>query len=370
MNAKRLGDCGATLASYGCFQTDASQSRLEETFLSFIGTTIMREDSHPPSPRHKDHPGNDAIAFCTDSNYWPHVATAIKSLFVHSRSPLPDIYVFYEREDQGWMRKISKLSRVHGRTIHFREFGLELIQNIEINDRLGPACYFRIHLPNLLKEYSHILYLDSDLIAASDVASIFSQRPTDPLCIAARTALKVELLHHNERFGRPLDTPYFNSGVLLINAERWREKKCTEAVMGVLGDSPDLCLYADQDALNLFFRGHFQELPYEYNVTRRFYEVQFDYSYPGEERLIKEAAKAPIIIHYSGTSKPWHLGNKHPLRHRYRNLRGGFHWYPYTLYTSLAESLPEIRQKAQRAFRHFAQKLKASMATSLKNWFI
>lgn len=213
----------------------------------------MREESFPPSLGQQGYPSNHAIAFCTDANYWPHVATAIKSLFVHSHSQLPEVYVFYERKDSQWMRKLNKLSRDHKRTIHFRSFGLELIHNIEINQRLGPASYFRIHLPDLLKKYDYILYLDSDMIIISDVTSIFSQHPTGSQCIAARSALKVELIHHNERFSRPLDTPYFNAGVLLIDAAFWREKKCTDAVMGVLRDSPDLCIYADQDALNLFF---------------------------------------------------------------------------------------------------------------------
>jgi lipopolysaccharide biosynthesis glycosyltransferase len=291
----------------------------------------MREKTLPSSLEQQGYPANHAIAFCTDANYWPHVATAIKSLFVQSHFPLPDIYVFYEREEPQWMRKLNRLAKAHKQTIHFRRFGLELLKNIEINNRFGPAAYFRIYLPDLLDKYRYILYLDSDLIATSDVCSIFSQVLSGSLCIAARCALKVELNHHNARLDRPLDTPYFNSGVLLIDSVRWREERCTEEIISILKDSPELSIYAEQDALNLLFQGHFHELPYQYNVTRRFYEEQNDYSYPGEEILIREAAKAPILVHFSGPSKPWHLHNKHPFRHRYRSLRGSFHWYPYSL---------------------------------------
>lgn len=324
----------------------------------------MREKTLPSSLEQQGYPANHAIVFPTDANYWPHVATAIKSLFVQSHFPLPDIYVFYDQEKSQWIRKLNRLAKVHKQTIHFRRFGLELLKDIKINKRLGFATYFRIYLPDLLEKYKYILYLDSDLIATSDISSIFSQHPTGSHCIAARTALKVELIHHNERFGRRLDTPYFNAGVLLIDAVRWRERKCTDAIKRILIESPDLCIYADQDALNLFFDGNFQELPYQYNVTRRFYEEQNDYSYPGEEILIREAAKAPILVHFSGPSKPWHLHNKHPFRHRYRSLRGSFHWYPYSLCISLAELILELRQKAQPHFDstiHFAKDIKASM---------
>ena len=102
----------------------------------------MTEESQPPNLKQEGYPGNHAIAFCTDGNYWPHVATAIKSLFVHIRLPLPEIYVFYEQENLPWMRKLKRLSRVHRQTIHFRKFGLELIQNIEFNERFGSAPWF------------------------------------------------------------------------------------------------------------------------------------------------------------------------------------------------------------------------------------
>lgn len=333
----------------------------------------MRAETHLSSLDKQAYPSDHAIAFCTDTNYWPHLATAVKSVLVQAQAQLPEIYVFYDRENPRWMRKLKRLSRTYKQVIHFRRFSMDLIRNIEIMDRLGSATYFRIHLPDLLDKYKHILYLDSDLVATSDISGIFSYQPTGSLCIAARSALKVEATYHNERFGRPLDTPYCNAGVLLINAVRWKENKCAEAIMGILRDVPHLCPMADQDAINIFFNGHFQELPYEYNVTRRFYEEQVDFNYPGEEKEIKDAAEAPIIVHYTSYSKPWHLQNKHPLRHRYRNLRGSFHWYPYSLCISLAESFLELGQNAQaklehsaQALRHSLQAFKASIPINLK----
>ena len=331
----------------------------------------MREESHPPIIGQQGYPGDHAIAFCTDRNYWPHVATAIRSLLIQSHAPLPDIYVFYEREDQQWMGKLNKLARAHKQTIYFRKFGLELIENADTKNRFGPAAYFRIHLPELLEKYSYLLYLDSDLIAASDFTSIFSQQPTGSTCIAARPNFKDESFYHNQRLGRPLDMPYFNSGVLLIDAVRWRKRNCTEGIMSILRDSADMCIYPDQDALNFFFQGHFHALPHAYNVTRRFYEkLDFlpDYNDPEEEQILEDAAKAPILLHYTSTSKPWHLHNKHPLKHQYRYLRGRFHWYPYALGISIAESLLELRQNAQEAARSFIQKSKSDMATNTKKF--
>jgi lipopolysaccharide biosynthesis glycosyltransferase len=307
----------------------------------------MKEDSHLPGLALQGYPENHAIVFCTDGNYWPHLATAIKSLLIESQLPLPEIYIFYEVENAQWIRKLNRLAKTYKQLIHFRRFGLELLQTIKIVERLGNAAYFRIFVPLLLDQKSHILYLDGDLIATSDISSIFSHCPTGSQCVAARNSLKIELTYQNERLGRPLDTPYFNSGVLLIDAVHWRDSDCTEKMVSILKEFPDLCLYADQDALNLFIEGQFRALPYEYNVTRRFYEDQLDYSYPEEELLVNNATKAPVIVHYTSPSKPWHLHNKHPLRHRYRSLRGSFHWYPYSLCISLTETTLELLEKTK-----------------------
>ena len=329
----------------------------------------MKNEAHPPSLDKQGYPYDHAIAFCTDINFWPHVATAIKSLFFKSQLVLPDIYVFHEREDLHWMRKLTRLARAHKQTIRFQKFGLDLIQNVETNNRYGPASYFRIHLPNLLKKYNYILYLDSDLIATSDISSIFSYHHMGESCVAARSALKIELIYHNQRLGRPLDTQYFNSGVLLIDALRWRENKCTEAIMSILKNYPDLCIFPDQDAMNIFFQGKFQKLPYRYNVTRRFYEEQTEFNFPGEETLIKDAAKEPAIVHYSGSSKPWHLHDKHPLRQRYRMLRGSFHWYPYSFCISTAESIANLRIRSHKTIANFIHPCKKSIVTSIKKVF-
>jgi lipopolysaccharide biosynthesis glycosyltransferase len=140
--------------------------------------------------------------------------------------------------------------------------------------------------------------------------------------------------------------------------------------MSILRNDSNLCTFADQDALNLFFHGHFHALPLAYNVTRHFYDKILDYNDPVDEVIAEEAAKAPIILHYTGSSKPWHLHNKHPLKQKYRNLRGRFHWYPYALGISTAESLLELLQNAQKAVTHSFQNSKAAVATSLKKFVL
>lgn len=299
----------------------------------------MPKETYPLSHITHNYPNNYAIAFCTDAKYWPHVATAVKSIFVNSPLPLPDIYIFYEQQNLRWIKKLTRLAKTYQQSIFFRHFGLDLINGLGIDNRYGPASYIRIYLPELLMDYGYILYLDSDLIVTSDISSIFSFCQTGSSCIAARSALKVELIFHNQRLSRPLDIRYFNSGVLLIDTVRWRERNCTETVMNILRNNLDLCIFPDQDALNLFFNGNYQELPYQYNVTRRFYEDHADFNYPGEEQDIKAAAIAPTILHFSGTSKPWNLQDKHPFKQKYRDLRQTFHWYPYTFYMSFAESI-------------------------------
>ena len=164
--------------------------------------------------------------------------------------------------------------------------------------------FARLFLDTLLPEvYSRILYIDGDVqITACLNDLVQSQFPddaflavADPMAIVAdeANAEAKQIAVYFETLGvkNSPATPYFNSGILLVNRASWAEI-CHDALK-FLDEHPEYCLFQDQSALN--FAGHKKLIP-----------ISFRWNFPiffrncGVEERIN-----PAIYHFMSKPKPW-----------------------------------------------------------------
>jgi lipopolysaccharide biosynthesis glycosyltransferase len=96
---------------------------------------------------------------------------------------------------------------------------------------------------------------------------------------------------------------YFNAGVMIINYKKWKVENVSEGLRNKVNEIYDKINYWDQDVLNSYVDGKFEELPMELN-----YIVDSN----AKETSIPSNIS---IVHYAGKSKPWdRKGN--PLMHK------------------------------------------------------
>jgi lipopolysaccharide biosynthesis glycosyltransferase len=185
-----------------------------------------------------------------------------------------------------------------------RQKGIVLI-TADLGELQGhTTMYARLFLNKLLPPaYTRILYIDGDVqITASLNPLIQADLPedrfsavADPMCVTADQAIPeaeaVKAYFRSLNVQNTLATPYFNSGVLLINRASWAEI-CDDALT-FLNEHPELCRFQDQSALN--FAGHQKMTP-----------MSFQWNFPiffrncGVERRIR-----PAIYHFMSKPKPW-----------------------------------------------------------------
>lgn len=119
----------------------------------------------------------------------------------------------------------------------------------------------------------------------------------------------VDSEYYNESFYQTLNIPqryvYINSGMLLMNLEYWRENKCGERVLECIRQHPEF-YWADQDAINMVLHKEILHVELRYNFQSLFYIPRKwkEYSDSFRNQILSEG-KDPIIIHYSGSGKPW-----------------------------------------------------------------
>jgi lipopolysaccharide biosynthesis glycosyltransferase len=161
------------------------------------------------------------------------------------------------------------------------------------------ATYFRLAAPYILTNYKKILYFDCDMVCRADVCGLYEIDLQGNL-VGAVSQLNIYQYQNKktppELAKLNLKNPekYFNSGLLVMNAELFRETVKLEDML-TMAENKQM---NDQDLLNCVCDGRTFYLPYHWN-----YIMDYSHVYLPEEqkRQYIEYGKNPSIIHF----QPW-----------------------------------------------------------------
>lgn len=163
-------------------------------------------------------------------------------------------------------------------------------------------AWYRILLPDLLgQDVRRVLYLDCDVYVNDDLDSLFAMDMGKSIAACLDTeAYKDETY---ERLGYESRYRYVCSGVLLMNLDRWREKRIAEKLLDFARSNAGRIKYPDQDAINVVCKDDKIILPPKYGVIVQFFRFkEFINEHLSE---MKELMLSPKIIHFSGY-QPWY----------------------------------------------------------------
>lgn len=192
----------------------------------------------------------------------------------------------------------------------------ELFHSLKFNLQFTSATYYRVMAGDLFEE-SKIIYLDSDIIVEGSLMELWDIDLED--CPLA--AVTDPLITDFHRLDLSPAQGYFNSGIMLLNLDRWRAIGLGEQVLSYIKNFPDRIQYADQCGLNAILKGNWKRLGPKWNVQSSFLEKESceDCKKAFSENELMEAQNDPKVIHYTGTIKPWNLGSRHPKKHLFWN---------------------------------------------------
>ena len=190
---------------------------------------------------------------------------------------------------------------------------------------LSRAMYSRLLLPDLIPQKTgRLLYPDSDMVVRSSLRPLFAV-PLNGHALGAVEDAPEAVPVINARLGRPPNTPYLNSGLLLIDLEKWRSANLGERSMAYIETTAHG--YPDQDAINLALGTDWAVLERKWNLVE------------------SEAARFPrshyekaAIIHFTWR-KPNHPRCDHPARDMYFAQRQNTPWKDRPLVSDLRRRL-------------------------------
>ncbi len=84
--------------------------------------------------------------------------------------------------------------------------------------------FFRLLAPYVFPDLERVIYLDADTLIIRDLARLWRERLDGYAAGAVRDLFRTfrDAIEHLSELNLPAETPYFNTGVLLINLELWR----------------------------------------------------------------------------------------------------------------------------------------------------
>lgn len=254
-----------------------------------------------------------SVVFATDENYLQHLSVALVSLLINNDDCNFNIYIICSGMSEENFRKLKMIGDKYQARLSQIIVNDEEFDTLVTNHHFTKANYYRLLIPKFIEDDT-VLYLDADIVVNSSLKGLFDIN-LDSSCIAA---VLNPGFHRHQELKMNLDSEYFNSGVMLINNKLWKTYKITDKVIKFVDANQSVIKFVDQCGLNAVINGNWLKIPLKYNQQAVVFEKDFKEKYNCfADNELNEAKESPAIIHYTGSSKPWHFRNKHPYKHLY-----------------------------------------------------
>jgi lipopolysaccharide biosynthesis glycosyltransferase len=232
------------------------------------------------------------IVLAADDNYAQHLGVAMTSILEnHKNSQKIEFFILDNNIGGINLEKIKQIGFAYKVDLFFYKISEALFGDYPEANRLSRATYSRIFIPELLPlNIKKVLYLDVDLVVLEDVALLYNTDLKNFSVGAVRDVMSKEILRIY--FDREV-LDYFNAGVLLINLEKWRQKKIAEKSLEFVRLNRKNIVRSDQDILNCLLKNDWLPLDKKFNIDLK------------RGKLNLEPEKNTVILHYSDKAKPW-----------------------------------------------------------------
>jgi len=270
-----------------------------------------------------------------DWSYAPHATTMVRSLLDNSPPACRiDLYALGVGLSPEIKERVVASWPGDRLTVHWLSLNLQPFQRLFGGTDYPTVAYARLLLDWLLPDkVARVITLDCDGVFLGDVADLWQAAPTR-VCVRAAVDLTVLQLGHDrssfvQQLGGHEGAPYFNSGVMVVDLERWRSLDVTGECLKLVHRYPGQANYADQSILNAVLRDEWEPLPVRWNCNA--FSLA-ECSYPSlRHRLVsmtdvRAARRHPGFVHFAGRQKPWNAGPSHPHARLYRDYEGRTGW--------------------------------------------
>ncbi|MCJ8215681.1 glycosyltransferase family 8 protein [Aeromonas veronii] len=276
------------------------------------------------------------VAFCIDNAFAIHLAALIHSLGKHlSQNFQLKCHILGLLNEE----HIFKLSSLVSQNIKIRFYNdfpdyKEIPISNLYNNRLNEVTYYRFAIPEVLHNIDKVLFIDADMIAMGDISLLWSIDMMDSIVAVVSDHIlgcdKEKQQVRGISSGR-----YFNAGFMLMDLGKWRENNISQQALKLLVDNNGF-EHNDQDALNIVLQNKVLYLDEKWNAQPNHFE--------------KKDMLVPVLVHFCGQEKPWHVYCAHPFKDSYLASRAETAYACEPLQTYLDQDDMDILSRLKNKF--------------------
>lgn len=312
------------------------------------------------------------VMYASDDNYAEIMGVSILSLLQSNRD-VQEIQIFIIEDAISSENKSRLTNMIHelGREVVF-------IQKPDIRNELGvklktlrwsDSAFSRLFLKELFAPYPDVhklLYLDCDTLVVADLRDLWNM-DVSPYLGAACLECMSNL--HKRIIGAKKTDNYINTGMLLLNVDRWIKEDVQQQASDFLKKYKGKAEYVDQGVINGTVSNRFLLVNPRYNLTA----LAYDFTY-GEMQIYRKpqfgysksewdkAISRPAVIHFTTSFlsvRPWYEGSHHPYAASWKQIHDRTPWAdcPYRQMKNR-----KSRDRKEQIFRKLPRRLAVHIA--------
>lgn len=243
------------------------------------------------------------IAFCFDDNLIMPAGICISSLLENAKdNTFYDIFILHDNiakyPNSGFLERLY--DKYQNFRINYRNVGDQFDNAFEIRG-ITKATYYRLLIPELIKEYKKIFYFDVDIIFQNDLSEIYFNTDLKDYYAAGVATPYTGLNDYIIEKIKVEPNKYVCGGTLILNSEKLLTDNIIPEFKRVANQD---WKFQDQDVLNLVCKNKILMLPPWFGVIGTINEIVADknQTYYSQEEISDILENG--IIHFNG-DKPW-----------------------------------------------------------------
>lgn len=279
------------------------------------------------------------VVFCFDSRIILGASVAIKSLLDCAKDTTTyDVRIFHSDLSLDCQKNITNLSANTRHNVSFHYVNPDLFKNAPSNkSSWTELVYYRILIPDLIKEYDKVIYSDVDVLFKGDLSELYNTDIEGYSWGGVRAEKNSSKMIGHKYFEDNKNEYIYWSGLMLINCRIWQETGLLQKLFDNIEKYKKDLKFYDLDLLNITCN-EIKPLPLKYcflqSLLNDDYQKTSDWEYLKEiysEEEILNAKKSTVIVHYAGKlGKPWRMKNIYADYQKYvDNLPKGLKKYTF-----------------------------------------
>lgn len=307
------------------------------------------------------------VVYHSSDLFSPVLGTSIVSLFENNKVFNDiEVFVFENKISEKNKNRLNSLAdKYHRKLVFIPMPDINKVENLgmkSIKDNWMFDSYCRMFLDNYLPEdINRVLYLDSDVLVVDSLVELWE---TDLGTCPAAVVRNCVSESYFKLFGMNDSSIYCNSGVILIDINRWREMNIDQRVRDYVKANNGYVFFMEQTTLSVVLQDELVSLHPRYNalseITNMNYKEMCIFRKPKryyDEKIFNEAKNDPAIIHMTNSflviNRAWYEVTNHPAKDIYRYYYSLTGWANEPLFRDNRSKMKKTLQKIMQYIPRF-----------------